>query len=39
VLQVRAAYLSEDRRAEDFHDRRPRAAAVGANRNLILKAA
>jgi hypothetical protein len=39
VLQVRAAYLSEDRPAEDFHAHRPRAAAVGGNRNLILKAA
>ena len=35
VLQVRAAYLSEDRRAEDFHARRPRAAAVGTNRHLL----
>lgn len=32
VLQVRAAYLSEDGRAETFHQRRPRAAAVGRNR-------
>lgn len=32
VLQVRAAYLSEDGRAEDFHDRRPHAPAVGRNR-------
>jgi hypothetical protein len=39
VLQVRAAYLSEDRRPEDFHAHRPRPAAVGANRGLILKAA
>jgi hypothetical protein len=35
VLQVRAAYLSEDRRAEDFHARRPRAAAVATNRQLL----
>lgn len=33
VLQVRAAYLSEDGRAEEFHERRPRAAAVGRNRD------
>lgn len=32
VLQVRAAYLSEDGRAEEFHERRPRAAAVGRHR-------
>jgi hypothetical protein len=32
VLQVRAAYLSEDDRAEKFHDRRQRAPAVGRNR-------
>ena len=32
VLQVRAAYLSEDGRAEEFHLRRPRAPAVGRNR-------
>jgi hypothetical protein len=32
VLQVRAAYLSEDDRAEAFHQRRPRAPAVGRNR-------
>jgi hypothetical protein len=32
VLQVRAAYLSEDGRSEDFHQRRPRASAVGRNR-------
>ena len=35
VLQVRAAYLSEDGRAEDFHSRRPRSAAVGANRSRL----
>jgi hypothetical protein len=29
VLQVRAAYLSEDDRAEKFHERRPRGPAVG----------
>jgi hypothetical protein len=32
VLQVRAAYLSEDGRAETFHQRRPRGPAVGRNR-------
>jgi hypothetical protein len=32
VLQVRAAYLSQDGRAESFHQRRPRASAVGRNR-------
>jgi hypothetical protein len=31
VLQVRAAYLSGDDRADAFHDRRPRAPAVGRN--------
>jgi hypothetical protein len=32
VLQVRAAYLSEDGRAEEFHDYRPRGRAVGRHR-------
>ena len=32
VLQVRAAYLSQDDRAESFHERRPRSSAVGRNR-------
>jgi len=32
VLQVRAAYLSEDGRAEKHHERRPRRPAVGRNR-------
>ena len=32
VLQVRAAYLSEDGRAEAFHERRPHGPAVGRNR-------
>lgn len=32
VLQVRAAYLSEDGRAEAFHEHRPRAPAVGRHR-------
>ena len=39
VLQVRAAYLSEDDRAEAFHLRRPRAAAVGQNRAKFRQAA
>ena len=38
VLQVRAAYLSEDGRAEDFHSRRPRTAAVGSNRSRLAAA-
>lgn len=32
VLQVRAAYLSADGRAEAFHERRPHGPAVGRNR-------
>jgi glucose-inhibited division protein A len=32
VLQVRAAYLSDDGRADDFHARRPRGRAVGQHR-------
>lgn len=32
VLQVRAAYLSQDGRAEEFHDHRPRGRAVGRGR-------
>ena len=32
VLQVGAAYLSQDDRAEEFHDRGPRGPAVGRNR-------
>ncbi|MCX5670251.1 MAG: hypothetical protein NTU94_02880 [Planctomycetota bacterium] len=32
VLAVRAAYLSEDGRAEAFHDHRPRGRAVGRGR-------
>jgi hypothetical protein len=32
VLQVRAAYLSEDGRAEAHYDNRPRGPAVGSNR-------
>ena len=35
VLQVRAAYLSEDGRDEAFHRHRPRAAAVGRNRAKV----
>jgi hypothetical protein len=36
ILQVRAAYLSEDGRAEDFHDRRPRGSAAGRNRRKLV---
>jgi len=32
VLQVRAAYLSVDDRARQFHAHRPRGRAVGQNR-------
>ena len=32
VLQVRAAYLSDDGRGEAFHQDRPRGRAVGRNR-------
>jgi hypothetical protein len=32
VLQVRAAYLSQDGRDEAFHEQRPRGPAVGRNR-------
>jgi hypothetical protein len=32
VLNVRAAYLSDDGRAEDFHTRRPRGRAAGQHR-------
>ena len=32
VLQVRAAYLSDDGRGEEFHSRRPRGRAVGQRR-------
>ena len=39
VLQVRAAYLSEDGRAEAFHDCRPNAPAVGRNRAKLRQAA
>jgi hypothetical protein len=35
VLQVRAAYLSEDGRAEAFHETRPRGPAVGRNRGRL----
>jgi hypothetical protein len=37
VLQVRAAYLSQDGRAEEFHERRPRDPAVGRNRAKLLQ--
>ena len=32
ILQVRAAYLSDDGRGEEFHQHRPRGHAVGRNR-------
>lgn len=32
ILQVRAAYLSEDNRVAEFHDHRPPGRAVGRNR-------
>ena len=38
VLQVRAAYLSADGRAEAFHEHRPHAAAVGRNRAAFRQA-
>ena len=34
VLQVRAAYLSDDDRAEKHHEQRPRGPAVGRNRSV-----
>lgn len=39
VLQVRAAYLSEDDRAEAFYQRRPRGPAVGRNSAKAFQAA
>jgi hypothetical protein len=38
VLQVRAAHLSQDGRAEDFHQQRPRGPAVGKNRAKLVGA-
>ena len=35
VLQIRAAYLSEDDRAERFHEQRPRGRAAGRNRKKL----
>ena len=35
ILQVRAAYLSEDDRVSRFHDHRPRGRAVGRNRRKL----
>ena len=35
VLQIRAAYLSEDDRAERFHEQRPRGRAAGRNRQKL----
>jgi hypothetical protein len=39
VLQVRAAYLSDDDRAQTHHERRPRGPAVGRNRSVGRSAA
>ena len=39
VLQVRAAYLSDDGRAESFHEHRPRGPAVGRNRATAFQTA
>jgi hypothetical protein len=39
VLQVRAAYLSEDDRAATFHERRPRGPAIGRNRARLFQPA
>ena len=39
VLQVRAAYLSDDDRAESFHEHRPRGPAVGRNRATAFQTA
>lgn len=35
VLQIRAAYLSEDDRSDRFHEHRPRGQAVGRNRGKL----
>ena len=35
VLQIRAAYLSEDDRSDRFHEQRPRGQAVGKNRGKL----
>jgi hypothetical protein len=35
VLQIRAAYLSDDDRSEAFHQGRPRGRAVGRNRKKL----
>ena len=35
VLQIRAAYLSEDDRAERFHEQRPGGRAAGRNRQKL----
>jgi hypothetical protein len=39
LLQVRAAYLSEDGRAEKHHEQRPRAPAVGRQRTTAFQTA
>jgi hypothetical protein len=36
ILQSRAAFLSDDGRAEDFYARRPRGPAVGQNRRKLV---
>jgi hypothetical protein len=38
VLQVRAAYLSQDDRADAFYKNRPRGPAVGRKRANLIKA-
>jgi len=35
ILRIRAAYLSEDDRAEQFHKQRPRGRAAGRNRQKL----
>ena len=35
VLQIRAAYLSEDDRSDAFHQARPPGRAVGRNRKKL----
>jgi hypothetical protein len=35
VLQIRAAYLSDDDRSDRFHEQRPRGQAVGKNRGTL----
>lgn len=35
ILQIRAAYLSQDDRAQRFHEQRPRGPAAGRNREKL----